>query len=183
MVAKSILLLIFASCAALTQAVTLLQCQAACAAGTVTMEFLCPEFILPPLIAACYSFAIGLSTVGGQIACANWCYWVTTQTLQSVTGQIGHEQLMLSNISEEMAKQLKLLDLNANTIPKTQFPTQGNTAAEVSKRAVDMARLTYSELSGKALDEVNMLQDIKCKIVVTCDLNGCTVGLECGGTF
>lgn len=167
MVAKSIFLSIFASCAA----------------GTVTMEFLCPEFVLPPLIAACYSFAIGLGTIGGQVACANWCYWVTTQTLESVTGQTGHEHLMLSNISEEIGKQLKLLDLNADTTSKTQVPMKGNTAADVSKRAVDMARLTYSELSGKAVAEVNMLQDIKCKIVVTCDLNGCTASLECGGTF
>ena len=73
--------------------------------------------------------------------------------------------------------------MNANTTSKIQLPMQDNTAAEISKRALDMARLTYSELSGKAVADINMLQDIKCKIVVTCDLNGCTASLECGGTF
>lgn len=87
---------------------------------------------------------------------------------------------MVSNISEKMAKQLKLLDLNANTTSKIQLLMQDNTAAEISKRALDMARLTYSELSGKAVADI---KDIKCKIVVTCDLNGCTASLECGGTF
>lgn len=86
------------------QAVTLWQCTTACAAGCGTMEVLCPAFILPPVVAACYSIATGCVTPLGQVACANWCYWVTSQMMSSITGDESYGNLRLNAITPENLK-------------------------------------------------------------------------------
>ncbi len=93
------------------EANNLAKCRAACRGGPQSMERFCRIIPHPVLRASCWGLAVALKTQGGQMACANWCYWQYSRNRKREVLDILERR---DEVSLESDFKLTGIDLNAD---------------------------------------------------------------------